>query len=287
MPDWQSDVWGFSTPIRQQKEKAFHSQTTFPLAVWIDARWESRTPPPTPLHFHHRHSSPKLHPCSVLLVGPHDKLLLGLLSKISTRQREWLGRGGRGRGVRKGFKACWGSADKGEGQISPAADKQKEFISITNGCCLKATESTAKVTRRCVFTWTTDYSVFIFFISFWLNRTYKRKEVIFAKMTRKKNHNLLLQIAQRFHRELWNVLFFLCDTLTLPLSLFACALSKTTTLYTATPPLSSATVIRSAFLIGSSSPPFPSFLCHTFAHSHRPSFPSFLCLLCWWSLIEK
>lgn len=26
---------------------------------------------------------------------------------------------------------------KGEGQIPPAADKQKEFISITNGCCLR------------------------------------------------------------------------------------------------------------------------------------------------------
>lgn len=79
----------------------------------------------------------------------------------------------------------------------------------------------------------------------------------------------MLQIVQRFHRELWNVLFFVCDTLTLTRSLFACTLSKTTTLYTATPPLSPATVIRSRSLIGSSSPLFPSFLCHTFAHYHR------------------
>lgn len=70
----------------------------FPLAVWISARCETRIPPPPmAMHFHHRHSSPKLHICSLLLVGLHDKLLLGLLSKISTRQREWLKRGGKAR----------------------------------------------------------------------------------------------------------------------------------------------------------------------------------------------
>lgn len=143
----------FQHPNPTTKRKSLSLANNVPAGCMNQrSLWGSYFSPLTPLHFHHRHSSPKLHPCSVLLVGPHDKLLLGLLSKISTCQREWLGRGGRGRGVRQGFKACWGSADKGEGQISPAADKQKEFILITNGCCLKATKSTAKVTRSCVFT---------------------------------------------------------------------------------------------------------------------------------------
>lgn len=45
-----------------------------------------------PCTSNHCHSSPKPLTCRALLVGPHDKLLLGLLSKISTRQREWPGR---------------------------------------------------------------------------------------------------------------------------------------------------------------------------------------------------
>lgn len=104
------DVWGFGsanpTTTYKRKEKmkgkikAFHWRTTFPLAEWIDTRCELRmsplprpSPPQRPLRFHHRHSSPKPHTRGARAgrSGPHDKLLLGLLSKISTSRREWPG----------------------------------------------------------------------------------------------------------------------------------------------------------------------------------------------------
>lgn len=104
------DVWGFGsanlTTTYKRKEKmkgeikAFHWRTTFPLAEWIDTRCEPRMSPlprpsplQRPLRFHHRHSSPKPHTRGARAgrSGPHDKLLLGLLSKISTSRREWPG----------------------------------------------------------------------------------------------------------------------------------------------------------------------------------------------------
>lgn len=105
---------GHPCPRKTKQEKSlFTGKTTFPLAAWIDARREPRNSPRVALHFHHRHSSPKPHTCRAhTAFGPHDKLLLGLLSKISTRQREWPGRGERKRGAAWRGRGGWGSPNK-------------------------------------------------------------------------------------------------------------------------------------------------------------------------------
>lgn len=48
MPDWQSDVWGFSTPIRQQKEKSLSLANNVPAGC-MNRRslWVSYPPPPS------------------------------------------------------------------------------------------------------------------------------------------------------------------------------------------------------------------------------------------------
>lgn len=68
-----------------KEEKAFHDKTTFPLTVWIYAPRQSCISPP----FHHRHSSPESQAWGAARRFTNDKLLLGLLSKISAGQREW------------------------------------------------------------------------------------------------------------------------------------------------------------------------------------------------------
>lgn len=93
------EVSAAPSPKQKERKKPFTSKTTFPLAAWIDVRCEPRNSPFNALHYHHCYSSPKPHTCGALLVGPHDKLLLGLLLKISTRWREWLGRRERKRGA--------------------------------------------------------------------------------------------------------------------------------------------------------------------------------------------
>lgn len=65
------------------------------------------------------------------------------------------GGSGWGEGCGGDSNKAWAGTDKRGGQISPAADKQKEFISITNGCrsgAAKVTRSEVMRASVCVFT---------------------------------------------------------------------------------------------------------------------------------------
>lgn len=117
--------------LAKQRSRWLHEST---LAVSLVI------PPLAALHFHRRHSSPKhAHMPRAHWFGPHDKLLLGLLSKNQHSPEGVAGEGweeegcgggeggGQGEGGRPTKHCLSITPDKREGQISPAADKQEEF----------------------------------------------------------------------------------------------------------------------------------------------------------------
>ncbi len=149
--DWLTggNMPGFSSPLPQQKEKSLSLANNAP-AGFMNRRslWASYFPPRGPALPPSPFKSPNRRHAACCWSVHMTNYYWAYYQKSALAGGSGWGSGGEEEGCgRDSNKACWASADKREGQISPAADKQKELISITNGCRSEATKSPTKVTR--------------------------------------------------------------------------------------------------------------------------------------------
>lgn len=174
---------------------------------------------------------PNRHTCRALLVGPHDKLLLGLLSKISTCQREWLGRGERKRGaVGIPTKPAAHPQTKERDKILLLLTSKKEFISITNHCCLEARKSPRghqELKHVCICVCVYNSVKFVETLLFLDKKQIEKKGANICQVDKDKKKIPTCCFAfLRASRSNGGMRLFFCATLTPPLSMFCGAKTK-------------------------------------------------------------
>lgn len=132
----------------QRKKEAFHSQTTFPLAEWIDARCEPRISPPAS------------RPCnSTIAIQVPNRTHAACCWSVHMTNYFWAyyQKSALARGSGLGEGGLGGVQQEGEGskqsllrickQRKRTDSSNKELKSIKNGCRRRATKSSTKVSK--------------------------------------------------------------------------------------------------------------------------------------------